>query len=384
MEMTRPKTVEYTTIKEASTSSGDLKDFINFSFRVYPEACPWVAPITFDLERVFKRENPLFEHAEIRLWLAEKNGEPVGRIAALVDKTYCKIFPEPAGFFGFFECVNDAEVAQALTSAAERWFAGQGIRKIMGPMNPTINDECGLLIEGFDLMPSFMMPYNHSYYPGLIEQCGFSKAKDLLAYQINLSTIPMDRLSRIGAKVKDRNPELAFRPVRKKTLEHDLGQVKKIYNDAWQQNWGFVPMTDAEINFLAERLKPLLMEGLVWLVEKGPEPVGFLLAMPDYNVPMKALRGRLLTPRLLGFIPYALGWKRPPGTRVLTLGVKAAYRAKGLESAMLIEGLKVGISAGFTVSEASWILEDNVAMSRVIEAIGGKVSKRYRIYEKTI
>src|SRR5207302_10504795 len=146
-------------------------------------------------------------------------------------------------------------------------------------------------------------------------------------------------------------------------------------------NWGFVPMTDAEVDFMAARLKPLLMEGLIWLAENGSEPVAFLLALPDYNVPLKPLNGRLLTPRILGFLPYLFGWKRPTRTRVLTLGVKEQYRSKGLESAMLIEGLDVGRVGGVTESEASWILEDNVMMCRVLEAIGGRVYKRYRLYQ---
>jgi hypothetical protein len=370
------------TIKEVPESSRAIRNFLKFSYRIYPEDSPWVAPLIFDLQKVFARQNPLFEHAEMKLWMAYKDGQPVGRISGLVDRAYCKTFTEPAAFFGFFECFDDPEVAKALVNAVNEWALGKGMKKVIGPMNPTSNDECGLLVEGFEFSPAFMMPYNPAYYPALLENCGFKKAKDLLAYFFDLKVIPIDRLARIAEKVKARNPELTFRPIRKKTLEADLGQVKQIYNEAWQDNWGFVPMTDPEINFMAERLKPLLMEGLVWLVEKGPEPVGFLLALPDFNVPMKAMRGRLLTPKIIPFVAHVLGWKRPPGTRVLTLGVKTGYRSRGLESTMLIEGLKVGIGAGFTVSEASWILEDNTAMSRVIEAIGGRIQKRYRIYER--
>lgn len=354
--------------------------FLKVSYGIYEGDANWVAPLLMDLKKVFTRENPLFEHAEIRIWVARKEGRDVGRIAGIHDKAYCNTAVSPACFFGFFECENNLRTAQSLFKAVSAWAGTKGLAKLMGPMNPTTNDECGLLIEGFDTPPCFMMPYNPSYYVELLNQCGFAKAKDLLAFYIDLSGIPMDRLVRIGEKVKSRNSRLKFRPIQRKTLEADLGQVKKIYNDAWQDNWGFVPMTDPEINFMAERLKPLLMEGLVWLVEDGNEPVAFLLAMPDYNYALKPLNGRLCTPRILGFLPYVLGWKRPPAARVLTLGVKTNYRSKGLESAMLIEGLKVGFNAGFKYAEASWILEDNTSMSRVIEAIGGKVYKRYRIY----
>ena len=193
----------------------------------------------------------------------------------------------------------------------------------------------------------------------------------------------MDRLVRIADKVRAR-AGVTLRAVTKKSLDADVVKIKEIYNAAWQDNWGFVPMTDPEVDFMAERLKPLLMEGLVWLAEKDSDAVGFLLAIPDYNVAIQPLKGRLLTPKLFGFIPYLLGWKYPPRTRVITLGVRDGYRSKGLESAMLVEGLKAGIGVGVTESEASWILEDNVMMCRIIESIGGKVYKTYRIYEKSI
>jgi ribosomal protein S18 acetylase RimI-like enzyme len=367
-------------IRCLSQSPAEVLRFLRVSYGIYEGDPHWVAPLLSDLKKVFTKENPLFQHAEMQLWIAEAGGRDVGRIAGIIDHAYCKATSEPAAFFGFFECVNDKDTARALFRAASEWAASKGLRRLVGPMNPTTNDECGLLVEGFDLPPVFMMPYNPAYYPELLETFGFKKEKDLLAFYIDLSTIPLDRLKRIGEKVKARSPHLRFRPVLRKTLDQDLAQVKLIYNEAWQENWGFVPMTDPEINFMAERLKPLLMEGLVWLVEDGHDPVAFLLAMPDFNHALKPLRGRLATPRLLGFLPYLFGWKHPPAARVLTLGVKADYRSKGLESAMLIEGLKVGYEAGFKFAEASWILEDNVAMARVIEAIGGRVYKRYRIY----
>jgi hypothetical protein len=362
----------------------DIDRFLELSYSIYRQDSYWVAPLLMDLKKVFADANPLFDHAEMQLWIAQRNGRDVGRIAGIMDHNFQKTSKEPAAFFGFFECENDAEAAHQLFATVEDWARSRKLGRLLGPMNPTTNDECGLLVEGFDSSPVFMMTYNPAYYVSLLEKEGFSKSKDLLAFHMDLSKIPMDRLTRIAEKIKQRNPNLKFRPVLKKTLADDLARVKEVYNAAWQDNWGFVPMTDGEVDFMAERLKPLLMEGLIWLAETGAEPVGFLLAMPDYNIPLKPLRGRLLTPRLLGFLPYLFGWKYPPRTRVLTLGVKESYRAKGLESAMLIEGLKVGISVGVTESEASWILEDNVMMCRVLEAIGGRVYKRYRLYERPV
>jgi GNAT superfamily N-acetyltransferase len=228
------------------------------------------------------------------------------------------------------------------------------------------------------------MTYNPRYYLKLMEDVGCSKAKDLIAFRIDLAKTPLDRLGRIARRVRERLPELNFHPIRRKTLEQELSKVKEVYNEAWEDNWGFVPMTAREVDFLAERLRPLLMEGIVWLAEAGDDPVAFLLALPDYNVALKPLRGRLLTPKLLGFIPYLLQWKYPPRSRVIALGVKKRYRGKGLEMAMLFEGLKAGYDVGFTEAEASWILEDNRLMIRGLEVFGADPYKRYRLFEKPL
>ena len=371
-------------IMPLSRNPRDVLRFLNVSYGIYRDDPNWVAPLLMDLKKVFTEANPLFEHAVMQLWIAHRDGQDVGRIAGLIDHNHNRAANAPAAFFGFFESVNDPAVSRRLFETVFGWTRQAGLQRVLGPMNPTTNDECGLLIEGFDSPPVLMMTYNPRYYVTLVEADGFRKARDLLAFHMDLARIPMDRLSRIAAKIKQRNPNLVLRPVLRKTLEADLAKLKEVYNAAWQDNWGFVPMTDAEMHFMAERLKPLLMEGLIWLAEAGAEPVGFLLALPDYNIALKPLQGRLLTPKVFGFIPYLLGWKCPPRTRVVTLGVKEKFRAKGLESAMLIEGLKVGFDAGVRESEASWILEDNITMCRMLEAIGGRVYKTYRIYERQV
>ena len=365
-----------------SRNSRDVLRFLKVSYRIYRDDPNWVAPLLMDLKKVFTDANPLFEHAVMQLWVATRDGQDVGRIAGIIDRNHNHVAKEPAAFFGFFESVNEPAVSRRLFEAVSGWTRQAGLQRLLGPMNPTTNDECGLLVEGFDSPPVIMMTYNPRYYVTLVEGAGFRKAKDLLAFHMDLAKIPMERLGRIAIKIKQRYSHLVFRPVLRKTLEQDLVKVKEVYNAAWEDNWGFVPMTDAEVDFMAARLKPLLMEGLIWLAEAGTEPVGFLLALPDYNVALKPLQGRLLTPKVLGFIPYLLGWKCPTRTRVITLGMKREYRGKGLESAMLIEGLKVGMEAGVTESEASWILEDNVMMCRVLEAIGGRPYKTYRLYER--
>lgn len=358
--------------------------FLAVPYGIYGRDPNWVAPLLFDLKKVFTDANPLFEHAEMQLWVARRDGADVGRIAAILDHQHNRVQRDAAAFFGFYECTNDAAVSAALFDAVFDWARARGLRRVLGPMNPTTNDECGLLVDGFDSPPLLMMTYNPRYYVDLVAAAGFCKAKDLVAFHLDLSEAPLERLSRIAEKTRKRNPDLTFRPILRKTLTADLGKVKEVYNAAWEDNWGFVPMTDPEIDFMAARLKPLLAEGLVWLVESPTEPVAFMLAIPDFNEALKPLRGRLLSWQLPRFLPYALGWRHPRQCRVVTLGVKEKYRARGLEAVMLTEGFKVGFRLGFHGAEASWILEDNVAMCRMIAAFGAHIYKTYRLYEREI
>ena len=274
-----------------SRNSRDVLRFLKVSYGIYRDDPHWVAPLLMDLKKVFTDANPLFEHAVMQLWVATRGGQDVGRIAGIIDRNHNHAAKEPAAFFGFFESVDDPVVSRRLFETVFAWTRQAGLQRLLGPMNPTTNDECGLLVEGFDSPPVIMMTYNPRYYVTLVEAAGFRKAKDLLAFHMDLAKIPMDRLGRIAAKIKQRNPNLVFRAVRRKTLQQDLVKVKEVYNAAWEDNWGFVPMTDAEVDFMAARLKPLLMEGLIWLAEAGTEPVGFLLALPDYNIAAQAVAG---------------------------------------------------------------------------------------------
>jgi ribosomal protein S18 acetylase RimI-like enzyme len=378
------KTSNTVEIVSLSRDARNVLRFLKVSYGIYRDDPFWVAPLLMDLKKVFSDKNPLFAHAEMALWVATRNGHDVGRIAGILDQEHNRRHKESVAFFGFFECVDDREVSRRLFQEVMNWARGKGMKRILGPMNPTTNDECGLLVEGFDSIPTFMMPYNPRYYVDLVVAERFRKAKDLLAFYMDFTKCPLDRLARLAEKTRRRHPELIFTPIRKATLTRDLTKVKEVYNAAWQENWGFVPMTDAEIDFMASRLKPLLVEGLIWVAETTTEPLGFMLALPDYNLPLQPLRGRLLTPKLFGFLPYALGWKCPPRCRVLTLGVKEKYRNRGLEAVMLTEGFKAGFKIGFKDAEASWILEDNTMMRRLLETFGGKVYRTYRLYEREV
>ncbi|HET7452160.1 MAG TPA: N-acetyltransferase [Thermoanaerobaculia bacterium] len=362
----------------------DVARFLAVPHGIYGGDPHWVAPLEDDLKKVFTDANPLFEHAEMALWVAERDGKDVGRIAGILDRAHNEFHHERSAFFGFFESVDDTAVSRALFSEVERWAKEKGMDRLLGPMNPTTNDECGLLVEGFDSPPVLMMTYNPEYYTKLFADAGCTKAKDLLAYKVTLDPKPLGRLARLAAGFARRQPDLRVRPIRKKTLKADLTKVKEVYNAAWEDNWGFVPMTDGDIDFMAARLKPLLVEDLVLLAETPTEPVAFMMSLPDYNEAMQPLKGKLLTPKIFGFLAYLLGWKRPRIVRLITLGIKRTYRNRGIDAVMFDQSLKAMLAGGYKECEISWILEDNVMVQRPIELFEGKVYKRYRIYEKAL
>jgi GNAT superfamily N-acetyltransferase len=371
-------------VRPLSRSPADVTRFLKVAYGIYNGDPHWVAPLLFDARKLFSDTNPLFDHAEMQLWVAARNGRDVGRIAGIHDRTYQEVQKDGAVFFGFFECENDPATSRALFAAAADWARQRGAQQLLGPMNPTANDECGLLVEGFDSPPQFMMGYNPPYYEALILRDGFVRAKNLFAFHIDVAHCPLERLQRIAETTRRRNPDIRFQMVRRRTLAGDLDKIKDIYNSAWQRNWGFTPMTAAEIDFMAERLKPLLREGLVWIAEKPGEPIGFMLAVPDYNLVLQPLRGTVWTPRLFAALPYLLGRKVPPRARVVTLGVKEAYRNRGLEAVMLAEALVTGRRLGITEAEASWVLEDNLPMRRLLRPFGGRIYKTYRLYRRLL
>lgn len=371
-------------IIQLTQSRRDIRRFLSVPFSLYQSDPNWVAPLFFDRISLLLPSNPFFSHAEIALWVAVHNGHDIGSVAGIIDRNYIAFHREQAAFFGFFECANDPDIAAALLQAVRAWARERGTTHILGPMNPSTNEECGLLVDGFTGQPTFMMPYNPPYYQGLLEACGFTKAKDLLAFFVDVKTCPLDRLKRIADRTLKRHSELKLYPVTKKSMVSDLAKIKSVYNSAWEANWGFVPMTEDEIEFMAARLKPLFREGLVWYAEWDGTPVGFMLALPDYNIAFKYLRGRLLSRGLVRALPYLAGWRVPHRCRVITLGVTAPYRNRGIEAAMLAQGFRHGVRMGITEAEASWILEDNTVMCRMMDFFGGRVYRRYRIYSCTL
>lgn len=355
--------------------------FLRVPFAVYRDDPAWVAPLLSDRHEVLGPGNPFYAHARLALWVATRAGRDVGSIAGVVDDHHNARHREATAHFGFFETVDDPAVSRLLLDTVRAWARGLGATRLLGPVNPSINEECGLLVEGFGRPPAVMMTYNPAYYPGLLAEAGLRRSRDLVAYRVDLEGSRLERLDRVGARALARAGDLTIRPIDKRAMDRDRVKLQTVFNAAWEDNWGHVPMTDAEIEFMARRLMPLLDPEVVQLAETGGETVAFILAVPDANEVLARLRGRLLSPRVLRALPYVLGLRRPRVVRVVAMGVRREYRQRGIEGILLGRCLRAMLRRGYQVCEISWILEDNVGARRITELFGATVSARYAFYE---
>jgi GNAT superfamily N-acetyltransferase len=368
---------------EALGDADNRNEFIRFPWKVYQGYPHWIPPLRSEVAFLLsERKNPFFQHAEAACFLARKNGATVGRIAAMIDRNHIKFHNEPVGFFGYFECLPDCAVAGELLDAAARWLKVRDIEIMRGPVNPSLNEECGFLLEGFDTAPMIMTAYTPAYYLDYMERCGLTKARDLYAYISVLREVATgERLEKLASTVKARIPGLALRPVNMQRFPREMAAVRAIYNSAWRHNWGFVPMTDAEADAMANRLKPLIVPELLIMAEVNGMPAAFFVALPDYNQVLGKLNGRLGP---LGIAKFLWFSRKIKDIRVLAMGVTEEFRRKGLEGLLYLEAFKAAVKKGYQRAEMSWILEDNVLMQRGCERMGGKLYKKYRIYEKSI
>jgi GNAT superfamily N-acetyltransferase len=339
------------------------------------------------LEFLDKRKNPFFEHAEADYFIARRDGAAVGSIAALVNHRHNEFQEENVAHFGIFEVLDDREAALALLETACEWARARGVDKIVGPMNLSTNDECGTLIDGFDSPPVVLMTYNPPYYLDFFEEAGFSKAMDLLAWHAELEKV-LDELppkvERVVNRVRDRY-DLKIRPINMKDWDNEVARIKDIYNSAWERNWGFVPMTDAEIDHLANGLKMIIDPAVVFIVEKQEKAVGFSLSLPDVNQPLGRIRpGPSVLGSYLGAGRMFLTRYKTNLVRVFALGVKEQYRVRGVDALLYYQTALAARERGYKYAEMSWILENNDMMNRSIAMMGGEVYKKYRIYEKAL
>lgn len=369
-------------IVEVNSATG-LSEFIRLPWKVYQGNPHWVPPLKSDVAFLLsEKNNPFFQHAEAACFLARKNGETVGRIAAIVNRNHIQFHNEQAGFFGFFECLPDYAAARELLGTAAKWLKARDIAIMRGPMNPSMNDECGFLVEGFDAPPKIMMTYTPAYYLDYMEHCGLTKARDLYAYIVTIKDVAAGgRLERLATAVRRRVPGLTVRPANMKQFPREVEALQEVYNSAWRHNWGFVPMTEAETGSMAIRLKPLIVPELMLMAEVDGKPAGFTVALPDYNQVLGKLNGAL---GLLGVAKFLWYSRKISDIRVMAMGVAKEYRKKGVEGLLYLESFKAAVKKGYERAEMSWVLEDNVLMQRGCELMGGKLYKKYRLYEKKI
>ncbi len=361
----------------------DLDRFIKFQWRIYENDPMWVAPLLMDVKTVLNREkHPFHQHAEVEYFLAWRGSDVVGRIAAIVNRLHNEFHGDTLGFFGFFECIDDQSVADALLQQAETWLKARGRTAAQGPMNFSTNEELcspGVLIDGFDTPPKIMITHTPAYYARLLENAGYVKAKDLLCYYLDAMNTPQ-RLAK-GMKRLGKAEGIHMRPLDLKDFAGELARVKAIYNTAWEKNWGFVPMTEAELDHMAKQLKPIIDPQLVVFAEVEGKPVAFALQLPDFNQALKHVNGRLLPTGVFKFLWYK---RKINEVRVLTLGVIPEYRGRGIDAMLIMRMMEVSQPRGMAKGECSWILEDNTMMRHGMERMGGHVYKTYRVFEKPL
>ncbi|MEE8547622.1 MAG: N-acetyltransferase [bacterium] len=359
-----------------------FKDFINLPWTLYRGDPYWVPPLKKDVSGLLSIKHPFYRNAQRKIFVCYKNERPAGRIVGILNNAHNEIHNEKTGFFGFFESIPDQEVASALFAEAESYLVENGMEVSRGPVNPSMNEECGLLVDNFMSPPFIMTPYNPPYYSDLIEGAGYSKAKDLFAYYFNVGQRLPDRLARLAKKIEQREKGLTVRYLDMKNFDHDLELVKTIYNEAWEKNWGFFPMTDEEINYMAKNLKPIVDPEKIAFAFIDGEPAGFLMALPDYNQVLRILNGRLLTLRLIRALKAA---KEIKTARVMILGTREKFRKRGIEALLFALLWQKGIDRGEKYGEFSWTLEDNTLVNETAMKIFGATRyKTYRIYDREL
>jgi GNAT superfamily N-acetyltransferase len=363
----------------------DLNAFIEVPYRLRADDPQWVPPLRFERRQFLDRsKNPWFEHAEAQLFICERGDEAVGRISAHIDRRWDEFQGGNDGMFGFFDTAEDPEVARALIDTASKWLAERGRERMLGPMDFTMNDECGILIEGFDEPSMILEPWHPPYYSRLLAELRLTKAMDLLMWELWFGRLkagtelhPMIH----AAAAKSREQGVVLRNMRRRDMEAEVARFMEVYNEAWGHNWGFVPITEDEVAFQAKNLKPVLDENWAMIAEKEGEVVGAALTLPDVNQALARMNGRLLP---FGWYHFLRRRRYIDRLRVFALGVKDSYQHLGVAAALYERHVQMAASVGPRGGHMGWILETNEPMNRAMEGMGGRVIQRYRIYERRL
>jgi GNAT superfamily N-acetyltransferase len=369
------------------TSAREVRRFIGVPWRIkaLTDDPLWVPPLRVAvLDALDEKKNPFYRRAARHLFIAMRDGRPVGRIAAIENRAHNDFHHDRVGFFGFFESVEDAEVSRALFDAAANWLRERALTTMRGPMSPSTNHECGLLVDGFDRHPVFMTPWNPPYYEALLQRAGLAAVKDLLGHLLDADDSAFrfpERFATHAQRARE-GGRVTIRSLDPKRFDQELEFCWEVYNAAWERNWGFVPFAHDEFAHMGESLKPLLVPELALTVEVDGKPAGFVLLVPDFNLVAKRIRNGRLFPT--GVIKLLLGKRRIRFGRIMALGVKREYRRSDVFALLVDELYRRGMAYGMTKAEASWVLENNELMNRPMRAMGAKPYRRWRIYEKAL
>ncbi|MBF0521036.1 MAG: hypothetical protein HQK92_15100 [Nitrospirae bacterium] len=362
------------------TDKRQLVDFIKFPLTLHKDDPFFTPELTHDLKEHFSAEkNPFFKHADVKYFLALRDNTYVGRIASIVNRRHLEFHNDGVGFFGFYDSIDDKSVTTALLDTVAVQLKSHGLSVMRGPMNFSTNEECGFVIKGFEYPPILMTPHNPPYYIELMESNGMSKSKDLYAYITDIPEALPEKVERV-AQIAEKSGVYVTK-VDKRHFYEELAKFKEVYNSAWEKNWGFIPLTDDELLYLGKRLKQVVEPDTALVASKNGEPIGFLGLIPDFNVVLRKMKGKLNPLTIAKALYYS---RKVKGTRLLLLGIKAQYRNRGVDALLFREGFKGCRKHGFTSVEFSWILEDNLPVQMLVKMIGGSLYKTFRIFEKPI
>jgi len=354
--------------------------YIKFPWRIYSDDLNWTPPLISERKDFLNpSRNPYYQHADVELFAAFRSGEMVGTIAANVDHNYNRYHNEKMGFFGFFECMNDQEIAMALFDAASDWLRQRGMEFMRGPANFYTHGECGLLVDGFNSPTVILYPYNPPYYQTLIEGYGFSKVMDSHAYA-SPEHGPPDYLAQVAEKVA-RDSDVRIRTADMRRFEDEIQHVKRIYNKAWRNNWGFVPLTDDEAVFMGNLLRSLLDPELCFIAEVNGEPIGFAVTLPDYGIALRHMNGRVFP---FGWLKYLIYKRKIDVLIVFFMGVLPEYHDLQIGALFYLIGWKAALKKGYKSIMSSWVFENNEPMNRALQWLGARIYKTYRAYEKKL
>ncbi|MEU6350698.1 N-acetyltransferase [Streptomyces sp. NPDC047072] len=381
-------------IVETVEKRSQMTEFIRMPYSIYRDDKNWTPPLEADVRKTLDpRKHPFLEFGKVKLFLARRADRVVGRIAAVVDPRFNEYHGTNYGFFGFFECIDDIDVARALFEAAEDYLDAYGFETVIGPMSYSTNYDCGILVSGFDVHPGVMMPHNPEYYPRLLEECGFRKEKDLWSWDIPMQedcvapaeAVFADKILQNGKDTRSRS-DITVRPMDFKHYDADLAKLRKIYCSAWSDNWGFVPTTNNEFQYMGKQLKPLMKPEFALIAEFNGQPVATAIAFFDPGPALRAARGRMTRFGLpIGLFHLLRADKTARRLRFILLGIVAEHRYPGLAPMMIEDVYRAAYRLGYRdPMEGSWILENNRGLNRLIEDLGGILVRKHRIYSRAM